>query len=224
MKPIVVLLAMLSVAATAGPASAQPVPPPPTPIARADVSGMVGWFNADQSNATGESYNDWYNSSGYGGAGFGWYWTDHHKTEIDFGATSEGDIYGSRQVVVDGYPTYTSSRVFFTTKKLAVSQQYQAFRNAWFHPHVAAGVDLTWETRREEEFPTIRYDDITRGPRELRPGRTIGPDTELVVRPFIATGFKAYMTQKSFFRSDIRFTLRRGLEEVLWRAGFGIDF
>ena len=32
------------------------------------------------------------------------------------------------------------------------------------------------------------------------------------------------MTQKSFFRSDIRFTLLSGLEEVLWRAGFGIDF
>jgi hypothetical protein len=224
MKPILVAGVTVLAVGIAAAARAQTVPPPPSPVARADAWAMIGWFNADKSDATHQSYNDWYNSSVYGGAGLGWYWTDHHKTEIDFGATSEGDIYASRSVVVDGYPTYTSSRVFFTTKKLALSQQYQAFRNAWFHPHVAAGVDLTWETTREEQFPTIRYDDVTRGPREIRPGGSVGPETELVVRPFISTGFKAYMSQKSFFRTDVRLTLGSGVEEALWRVGFGFDF
>lgn len=223
MKPWSVLRAAIVLVGVAQAAGAQTVPPP-SPIARTDLSAMVGWFNADKSDSTSESYNDWYNSSVYGGVGVGWYWTDSHKTELDFGATSEGDIYESRPIVVGGFPTYTSSRVFFTTRKLAVSQQYQFFRNAWFHPHVAAGLDLTWETTRGEQFPTIRYDDVTRGPREVLPGRAIGPETDLVVRPFAAVGFKAYMTQRGFFRTDIRLTAGSGIEEVLWRVGFGIDF
>jgi hypothetical protein len=218
-----VFYAWVVLVGSAAAAAAQTIPTP-APIARTDWSAMVGWFNADKSEAAHESYNDWYNSSVYGGVGFGWYWTDNHKTEIDFGATSEGDIYESRPIVVNGQPTYTSARVFFNTKKLAVSQQYQGFRNAWFHPHVAAGVDLTWETTREEQFPTILYDNVTRNPRVLVPGQTTGPHTELVVRPFAGVGFKAYLTQRGFFRTDLRFTFGSGVEEVLWRAGFGIDF
>jgi hypothetical protein len=62
------------------------------------------------------------------------------------------------------------------------------------------------------------------------PGRVIlpeqreGPRTEVSVRPFLATGFKAYMTPRGFFRSDIRVGFRGGADQVLLRFGFGIDF
>jgi hypothetical protein len=42
--------------------------------------------------------------------------------------------------------------------------------------------------------------------------------------PFAATGFKAYLAQRAFFRSDLRFAFRDGLEDVLLRFGFGVDF
>ena len=48
--------------------------------------------------------------------------------------------------------------------------------------------------------------------------------TSTEVRPFVATGFKAYMTQRAFFRSDVRVGVRDGVDEVLLRFGFGVDF
>ena len=221
MKPWHALHAVLLVVAAAPAALAQTVPPPPSPIARADVNATLGWFNADKSS---ETDREWYNNSLYGGIGAGWYWTDNHKTEIDFGATTQAEIYTSRSVFIDNKQTYTNSRFFFSTRTLAISQQYQGYRNAWFHPHVAAGIDLTWETSREERFPTIVYDTVARTSREVSPQQQFGPDVDLIVRPFAAVGFKAYMTQRSFFRSDMRFTFDDGIEEVLWRFGFGIDF
>jgi hypothetical protein len=223
MKPLHVLQAVLLLAAIAPAASAQTAAPP-SPIARGDVTGTLGWFNADKGNVSRERYNDWYNSSLYGGIGAGWYWTDNHKTEIDFGATTGGDIYTSSPVVVGNQQTFTTSQFFFSTRKLTLSQQYQAYRNVWFHPHVAAGVDLTWEESREERSPTILFDNVGRASRQILPAQTIGPDVDLIVRPFAAVGFKAYMTTRGFFRSDLRFTFKSGIDEVLWRFGFGVDF
>lgn len=217
-----ILLAAMAVAGAAATAAAQTVPPPPSPIARGDFTATVGWFNANKSDASRESYNDWYNSSGYGGLSAGWYWTDNHKTEIDFGATSQGDIHTSYAVVVDGVQTYRNSRFEFTTRKLTIGQQYQGFRNAWFHPHLAAGLDLTWETTREERSPTYSYDRGTT--RLLDPGGSFGPDVELVARPFAAVGYKAYMSPRVFFRNDLRFTFKSGIDEVLLRFGVGVDF
>jgi hypothetical protein len=209
-------------AAAASPVHAQAAAP--SPIARGDVTASLGWFNANKGDLSPDRYNDWYNSSLYGGIGAGWYWTDNHKTEIDFGATTGGDIYVAYPIVVENQQTYTNSRFFFSTRKLTLSQQYQAFRNAWFHPHVAAGVDLTWEETREERSPVIFYDIVARVGRQISPAQNVGPDVDLVVRPFAAVGFKAYMTPRSFFRSDMRFTIRGGVDEVLWRFGFGVDF
>lgn len=223
MKPASIILTALLLALSAPAALAQTAPPP-TPIARADLTVMLGWFNADKEDPTRQSYNDWYNSSLYGGIGAGWYWTDNHKTEVDFGATTRGDVYRSSPVIIGSQQTYTTSRLWFSTRKLTVGQQYQAYRNAWFHPHVAAGVDLTWEESREERAPTYVYDSVARTSRVIAPAQTIGPTVDLIVRPFAAVGFKAYMTPRSFFRSDVRFTFRGGVDEFLWRAGFGLDF
>jgi opacity protein-like surface antigen len=225
MRPLTaIVLSTLAVAATAVSAAAQTVPPPPSPIARADFTATIGWFNANKSDLSREGYNDWYNSSGYGGIGAGWYWTDNHKTEIDFGATTSGDVYTSERIVVNGQSTYRNARYEFTTRKLTIGQQYQAYRNAWFHPHVAAGLDLTWETRREERSPYYIYDRPGGVAQLIQPEQPPERDVELVARPFAAVGFKAYMTPRAFFRSDMRFTFESGVDEVLLRFGFGVDF
>ena len=217
------LFAALLLAAAAEAASAQTVPPR-SPIARGDITGTLGWFSASKEDVVRDFYNDWYNSSLYGGIGAGWYWTDNHKTEIDFGATTKGDIYTSYPVFIDNQSTFTTARLLYSTRKVTVSQQYQAYRNAWFHPHIAAGVDLTWETSREERAPTFFYDSVARTSRQLRPAAIIGPAVDLTARPFAGVGFKAYMTPRAFFRTDMRFVFRGGVDEVLWRFGFGMDF
>ena len=211
---IVILIGLLSTAAAA-PAAAQPV-------ARGDATGAVGWFNADKSGL--DSYNDWYNRSAHVGAMLGWYWTDHLKTEVEAGATSRATLYAIRPFDVEGQQIYASSQHRFSTRRITAGQHYQFFRNAWAHPHVAAGVDLTWETEDRADDPVVHYDQVSRTTRVLRPAQTIAPSTTLRVRPFAEVGTKLYLSRRGFFRTDLRLTLRDGVDEVLMRFGFGVDF
>ena len=212
--PTVLIAATLSLTAASN-AAAQP-------IARADVAGTVGWFNADKSEIS--SYNDWYNRSAYGGATFGWYWNDHLKTELEVGATSSAELYATREIDIQGQRAYVSSDHEFSTRRLVAGQQYQFFRNAWAHPHVAAGVDLTWETHEQHDEPIVLFDSASRGTRVIQPAQTIAPSTHLHVRPFAEVGAKLYVSSRSFFRADLRLTLGSGAEEALLRFGFGVDF
>jgi hypothetical protein len=192
------------------------------PVARADAAGTVGWFNADKSGLS--SYNDWYNRSAYGGATFGWYWTDHLKTELELGATSAAELYATRTIDIEGQRTYLSSEHRFNTRRLVAGQQYQFFRNAWAHPHIAAGVDLTWETHEQRDEPIVLFDSVSRITRVVQPARATDPSTHLQVRPFAEVGTKLYISPRGFFRTDIRVTFGGGAEEVLLRFGFGVDF
>jgi hypothetical protein len=206
----------LALAASAG---AQQLPH--EPLVRADASGTIGWFNGRTADA--EPYDEWYNRSFYGGIEAGWYWTDHLKTEIDFGANTRGQRYAGRPVIVQGISTYEASRIAFSKRKVAISQQYQFVRNAWFHPHVAAGLDFSWERTAEETQAIFVADRITYQPRVLRaPSTTVS--TDLVARPFVDVGFKAYMTPRGFFRTDLRIGGRKRVDEALLRFGFGVDF
>jgi hypothetical protein len=212
-------LAALALLAAA-PLSAQTAPAPRSPLVRADVYGTLGWFNAD----AGLRDSGWFNRSLHGAAGFGWYWTDHLRTAVEFAATTPAEVYSSELVTVAGQSTYLGFRQTFDTKRLGIGQYYQFYRNVWFHPHVAAGVDVTWETVQRIDEPVFVFDPVGRQGREGRPRREHSPVTSHEVRPFVATGFKAYMTQRAFFRSDLRVGVREGIDEVLLRFGFGVDF
>jgi hypothetical protein len=186
------------------------------PVSRADVSVSAGWFNAEKSEL--DSYrgrNDWYNRSLYGGAGFGWYWTDHLKTEVDGGVTTGADLQVYTPTVIDGRQSTLYSTYTIGTRRLAISQQYQFYRNVWFHPFVSGGLDLTWErTRRQDEIYSLQ-------PVRTQPFDT---QTELLVRPFATVGFKAYFTPRAFFRTDMKIAFDEGVDEALLRFGLGVDF
>lgn len=187
------------------------------PVSQADVSGTIGWLNADK--AVLDSYrgsNDWYNRSLYGGADFGWYWTDHWKTTIEGGVSSRAKLSAYSSTVVDGRPATLYSTYGFVTRRLAIGQQYQFYRNVWVHPFVGGGVDLTWEeTDRSDDFlSTLPY-----GPRTAYPRRT-----EFLARPFTTFGLKAYMTPRAFFRTDLKLVFDKGVDEALVRFGLGVDF
>lgn len=211
----------------AGIAHAQTAAAPDTvPPTRADVHAVIGWQNLRQERgeAAADSYNNWANGIFYGGAGAGWFWTEHLKTQVDFGAGTRGRHYHYRTLRIDGQQTSESAVVSVQQQSLAVSQQYQFFRNQWFHPHVAAGLDIARETSSAEYAPVIVFDPVTRVTRELARARSEGPTDRTILRPFVETGFKAYMTRRAFFTSDARFMFRKGIDEVLFRAGFGVDF
>jgi hypothetical protein len=191
-------------------------------LQRADLAGLAGWLNTDKSEIT--SYNNWSNRTAYGGVVFGWYWTDHAKTELEVGVSSQADMYVPGTIDIDGQRGYTNSEHRFSTRRFTAGQQYQFLRNAWAHPHVAAGVDLTWERQETQLDSVYYYDPVLRISRVIQDRRTIGPSTDLQVRPFAEIGAKLYVTQRGFFRTDLRMTFRSGIDEVVMRFGFGVDF
>ncbi len=185
------------------------------PLQRADVSATLGWLNADKGGLDDtRGSNDWYNRSLYGGAGLGWYWTDHWKTEIDGGASTSADLR------VYSYVNRWPHRIALLDvrvrhRRVAIGQQYQFGRNAWVHPFAGAGIDLTWEQ-------TDRTDEIY-SPQGVR--TTTHPTrTELLTRPFATFGLKAYVAQRAFFRTDMKLVFDKGIDEALFRFGLGVDF
>ena len=210
----------------AGSAAAQPAGAPAAPVQRGDFHAVIGWQNLRQERGrdTLDSYNNWANGILYGGAGVGWYWTEHVKTQVDLGAGTTGRHYHFSTVIINGQQTGESARVSVRQQSLAIAQQYQFFRNQWFHPHVAAGVEIARERRTEEFQPVFVFDPVTHISGTLRPARFVGPTHRMIARPFGEVGFKAYMTRRSFFTTDMRLMARSGIDEVLLRIGFGVDF
>jgi|SRR5215204_697900 len=212
------LLAAGVVAATSTPLLAQSAPPQ-----RADIHVVSGWQNLHRAQPQ-QSYNDWMNGIFYGGAGAGWYWSDHLKTQIDFGAGTRGRQYRYETIVVNGNLGYQSSRLSISQQSLALGQQFQFFRNAWFHPYVGAGVDLAHETIKTELESSSVYDPVTRTYRPIVPSSVGEPESRFVARPFVETGLKGYVTRRAFFIADARLKFRSQVDEVLFRFGFGVDF
>jgi opacity protein-like surface antigen len=197
---------------------------PRAPLSRGDATFVIGWQNLHKRQPQSlNSGDDWLNGILYGGAGAGWYWTDHLKTHVDFGAGTQGQQYRYQFTTVNGQSTGTSSRVRVREQSVAVAQQYQFFRNQWFHPHVGAGLEVAREMTREEYQPVVVFDSATRISREIQPPRS-ERDQRMLARPFAEAGFKAYMTRRAFFTGDARVMVRHGIDEVLFRCGFGVDF
>lgn len=214
----IALLAAIVVAGVAAPVAAQQ---PRKPLVRADVSATTGWFNA--SRPIDGADEGWYHRSLYGGLEAGWYWTDNLKTQIAFGGHTRGQLRRGRQVIVEGQPAYEMSEVSLRDRKLTLTGHYQFGRNAWFHPHIGAGIDLSWESSVEQVQPLYFYGEPTRVPRVLRDGRTERRDA-LVLRPCAEIGFKAYLSPRAFFRTDLRVRTGRRTDEAMIRFGFGADF
>ena len=218
MKGLPIVTAAMLWLMCAGAARAQPGPDLP----QGDVFGSLGWLNGHKPGL--DMYNDWYNDSLDGAVTFGWYWTEHVKSEIDAAASTPSDLSTSRQVTIEGQPAFATSEYTFSTRRISISQQYQFGHNAWFHPHLAGGVDLNWERTRQSDEEIFYFDPQPRESRVIRRPPDDPDRTDLRIRPFVSAGFKAYMTTRAFFRTDLRFVAGNHLDAVLWRAGFGIDF
>ena len=209
--------ALLISTLAASPALAQPAEAIVTP----DVSASLGWLNTNRSDLG--PYDDWSNDGVHGAVGFGWSWTPHVRTEVEASASSRVRHFSSTPVTIDRLPGYTAVENTFSTRRLTLGGQYQFRENAWFHPQVSAGLDLNWESRRTVHLETSVYDPVTRQSRVVRPAVRETDRTVLHTRPFVGAGFKAYMTPRAFFRSDVRVVAWDRVEDVLLRFGFGVD-
>jgi hypothetical protein len=193
-------------------------------LMRGDVSGTVGWASTNKSEF--ESYNNWH-SQGEASHALGWYWTDHHKTEVEVGATTERSTYAATPfVATSGLPaTYIPSHRTFSSRRFAVIQHYQFRRNEWVHPFLGAGLDIVRERESRRDEPVFSYDPVTRQSRVARDAVQYGETTDVDVRTVLTGGVKAYFTRKVFGLTDVRVSVgRRRAEDVHWRFGLGVDF
>jgi hypothetical protein len=194
---------------------------PAPSVVRPDFAVAVGWLNGNKGEF--DSNNDWYNRSLQIAGSVGWYWTEHLKTELEGSVSNRARLYISREEQFNGIRSHVSGDLSVSTRRLSLSQLYQFGENAWFHPHLAAGVDFNWEHTSLFDYDVYQY-LANRPPSIVRPATRHPDRTDLHVRPFIGAGFKGYLSPRAFFRSDLRIVAAERVEDVIVRFGFGMDF
>ena len=209
-------------------ASAQNLPTvtlTPERPARWDVAGHAGWLGANKSDLFDTGWNDWYDAGEFG-VSAGYYWTSHLKTEVAAATTTESQIFAYESLVLPGepYPYQRSRQHFFRSTTVSGGASYQFFENAWFHPFLGVGVDVVREsTRVDMPYQFIPLRDGR--PPLIFPAVKTDWEASVTARPFATGGFKWYVSEHAFIRSDLRtsFSSNAG-ETVVWRAGVGFDF
>jgi hypothetical protein len=189
---------------------------------RWDAAAHVTWLGERRPADQSFEWDHWFGVAS-GGGSVGFYWTPHLKTEFDLATSSEGDDYSYQTITVPGQTTplfvQRDREVRFTTASAGVSGQF--FENVWFHPFVSAGLELLREREHiETVLPSIP-------PRGVAVGPVPGRETHLRYRgrPYVATGFKVYVSDHAFIRTDIRTSWSTdGLAALGWRSGVGVDF
>jgi outer membrane protein with beta-barrel domain len=193
-------------------AAAQPAPPP---VSRLDLTVSTGWFAADR-NASSDCCNSGWSAGLFKGVAAGFYWTDHLKTEIGFAAPGSTEGYGfSSRVLPNGLTSYTSEDHHIDGTKVSIAQIYQFGRNSTFHPFIVGGADIDREHDTIERFTSSSSSSHTTDTRI---------ETSIRARAFAGTGFKAYFSDRAFFRGEARFAGgRQHGGQMTWTAGVGVD-
>jgi hypothetical protein len=197
---------------------------PPDP-ARWDAAGQVGWLGVNKSDVIESDWNHWYDTAAFSVSG-GYYWTPHLKAEAAVATAMRADVNSYETVFLPGepYPPVRSRQHYFKSSSVAAGVSYQFLENSWFHPFVGTGVEVTHEAMRT--FTSQAFFSGRDGrPPVLLPAQTTGWEATVSARPFVTGGFKWYVSERAFIRSDVRSSFSsRGGESVVWRAGVGFDF
>ena len=216
MRPLPIIVAV-GVAVAPSLASAQ------TRVQRADLTVSAGSFSSYHREA--ERYDRWGHSP-LGSLRAGYYWTDHLKSEVEIAWTGERETYGSESGRSDAEPwtAHVYVRHGYRSTIVSAAQAWQFGRNAHFHPFVTAGVDIDRE-RHVMDRPAQYLPFSARQTGEMRfvPALVV-TETDVRARAFGAAGFKAYVSERTFFRTELKLSAGRRLDQVTWKAGVGIDF
>ncbi len=197
-------------------ASAQPT----VALPKADGWASVGWQIVNElDTSTLGSYDE---QRVIGSAGSGLYWAPRLKAEFDAATSSRSSFNVVEQMPINGEPGIRYSQVRVRTTSFAAAQTYELLSNAWFTPYVGGGVEVS-RVAREEYVQAFSLAGPT-GPRIPERSESLTPGSEVIVRPLVAVGFKAYLSRRAFFRTDSRLTLEPRVQHVLIRFGFGVDF
>jgi hypothetical protein len=194
----------------------------PAVVSRWDAAAHVMWLGEHWQASRSLQWDRWIGVAA-GGGSLGYYWTPHLKTEFDVSTSHEGEAYSVEPVAVPGLtnPLFVQRHheIGVTTASAGVIGQF--YENAWFHPFVGAGVELVREREHiETEPPPVP-------PRAPTVSLTQQAETHVRYsgRPYVTTGFKAYLSDHAFVRTELRTSWSGdGLSALGWRTGVGVDF
>jgi opacity protein-like surface antigen len=189
---------------------------------RWDAAGLAGWLAVNKSDIAPD-WNDWPDAARFE-VSAGYYLTGHLKLELEASTTAEGRSSVQSNFVIPGqpFPAFRFGEHSFRQTAAGISVNYQFFENTWFHPFLGIGVEGVRERARTEIREQVLCPDrVVCAPLPL--------PTQIVVqhaaRPFVTGGFKWYVTERAFVRSDLRAGFSTdGREAVVWRTGLGVDF
>jgi hypothetical protein len=184
-----------------------------------DASGHVSWLAVNKGEVA-PRWNRWYDVATIG-ASVGRFFGPHVKLEFDTMTSTAAQVYVEGQITVppQPYPVYYAQPQRFRTTTISAGVSYQFFDNHWFHPVAGAGVESARETRTIDS--RLLGPPSTAVPVLDPPGRTVSWRH----RPFADVGFKWFVSERTFIRSDVRTTFEPGgVGQVSWRSGFGVDF
>ena len=184
-----------------------------------DVSGHVSWLTVDKGDVAPE-WNRWYDVATVG-ASAGRFFGPHLKVEADIATSAWADVYVEKSFTTPAqpYPVFYAQPQRFRMTTVSGGVSYQFLNNRWLHPVVGAGLEAARETRAVESI--IVGGRPPAGAQLDPPGTTASWRN----RPFADVGFKWFVSERGFIRSDVRTTFdAHGVAQVSWRTGFGVDF
>ena len=197
----------------------------PVDPSRWDVAFNIGWFGAGREQGTPQGGRDQYEAVMLDG-GVGYYRTPNLKFQVDVGTTGTADAYVFETVAIPGvtYPPYRIQQHRIRETHMAPGLTYQFFENRWFHPFVGGGAAVITRTDEADATEPFVYFRTTIDRVELPPLPAFA-ETTTIVRPFTTFGFKAYVSERAFFRTDLRLMYSsERVDSAVWRGGFGFDF
>jgi hypothetical protein len=98
---------------------------------------------------------------------------------------------------------------------------YQFFENSFAHPFLSGGLNVGMlNEHRQRDQTTYRVSGISYTVQAVDSRRTT-----VLVRPFVAGGFKSYFNDRTFVRPEIQTAFGSGgASQVGLRLDFGVDF
>jgi hypothetical protein len=191
----------------------------PAAFPRWDLSGGLGMLNVSTHDAR-SSWGSWNQKFEYR-TGLGRYWTTHLRTDISVSTSNRWDDIEVAAFPVPGVaaPIYTYTNVEQRLTTVAPALTWQFRENTFMHPYVSAGVQAEILQQRRLRSPDIFRSTVASGPPIDE--RT----TTILGRPFVAGGFKSYLSRSVFVRTEGRVALAStGPRQVSIVAGIGFDF
>jgi hypothetical protein len=85
------------------------------------------------------------------------------------------------------------------------------------------GLDVLREDEDEHFEPVIVFDRAASRTRVVEPASDES-SRRTFIRPAASLGFKGYLSRRAYFRADARIGVKRQIEDVIVRFGFGVDF